>query len=246
MNSQVLRSLSYGVYAVTTMDGQRPTGCIANSTMQITSVPATLAVSINHENFTKECLVKNGKFAICIMSENVTPSVIGTFGYNSGRDINKFETVPYEMIDGVPVIKEACGYIICKVVDTFETTTHTIFLGEMIGGEVLKAEEPMTYAYYHRVIKGSSPKNAPTYIPDADESTGAAGGQAAGNAVSAGTAAVGAGAVSADALKAVPITEKPKQWVCEVCGYIYEGAEVPDDYKCPICGVGKDKFALKA
>lgn len=228
MNSQVLRSLSYGVYAVTTMDGERPTGCIANSTMQITSVPATLAVSINHENFTKECVEKNGKFAVCIMSESVTPSVIGTFGYNSGRDMNKFENVPYEMIDGVPVIKEACGYIICKVVDTFETTTHTIFLGEMIGGEVLKAEEPMTYAYYHRVIKGSSPKNAPTYIPE-EKSAGAADGQAAGNE-----------------LKAVPITEKPKQWVCEVCGYVYEGAEVPDDYKCPICGVGKDKFALKA
>lgn len=228
MNSQVLRSLSYGVYAVTTMDGERPTGCIANSTMQITSVPATLAVSINHENFTKECVERSGKFAVCIMSESVTPSVIGTFGYNSGRDMNKFENVPYEMIDGVPVIKEACGYIICKVVDTFETTTHTIFLGEMIGGEVLKAEEPMTYAYYHRVIKGSSPKNAPTYIPE-EESTGAADGQAVG-----------------DELKAVPITEKPKQWVCEVCGYVYEGAEVPDNYKCPICGVGKDKFALKA
>ncbi len=227
MNRQVLNSLSYGVYAVTTMDGERPVGCIANSTMQITSTPATLAVSMNHDNFTKECIERTGFFAVCIMSEEVEPSIIGTFGYNSARQMDKFEKVAYEMKDGLPVIKQACGYIICKVVDSFETTTHTIFLGEMTDGEVLKTETPMTYAYYHRVIKGSSPKNAPTYIPE-DNETQAAQEQ-----------------VLKDALKAVPVTEKPKQFVCTVCGYIYEGEEVPEDYICPICGVGKDKFVLK-
>lgn len=216
MNNKVLRNLSYGVYAVTTLDGERPTGCIANSAMQITSTPATIAVSINHNNFTNECIENNGQFAISILSQKTDPSIIGTFGFHSGKDIDKFEKTDYEMIDKVPVIKDSCGYIVCKVVDKFETTTHTIFLGEIVDGDVLGAEEPMTYAYYHKVVKGSSPKNAPTYIPEEEE------------------------AVKADAVseEKVPI----KQYVCTVCGYIYDGDEIPDDYKCPICGVGKDKF----
>lgn len=166
MNMNVLRNLTYGVYAVTTMDGTRPTGCIANSAMQITATPATLAVSINHDNFTNECIKKTKEFALSICSEKTEPLVIGTLGYRSGRDNDKFENLAYEMVDGLPVLKDACGYIVCKVKDTFETETHTIFLGEIVNGDLLKNEEPMTYAYYHRVIKGSSPKNAPTYLPE--------------------------------------------------------------------------------
>ncbi len=216
MNINVLRNLSYGVYAVTTLDGERPTGCIANSAMQITSTPATIAVSINHDNFTNECIEKSGRLAVSILSEKTDPSIIGTFGYHSGKDIDKFEKMDYEMIDGLPIIKDSCGYIVCKVVDKFETATHTIFLGEIVDGDVLQDENPMTYAYYHKVIKGSSPKNAPTYIPEEQEVV---------------------------AEETVPEEKASiKQYVCTVCGYIYDGDEVPEDYKCPICGVGKDKF----
>ncbi|MBQ7544877.1 MAG: MBL fold metallo-hydrolase [Synergistaceae bacterium] len=33
-----------------------------------------------------------------------------------------------------------------------------------------------------------------------------------------------------------------KKWVCTVCGYVYEGERLPEGYKCPVCGVGTDKF----
>lgn len=206
MDNKVFTKLSYGVYAVTTWDNGRPTGCIANSIMQITSNPATVAISINHNNYTNGCIDRNGKFAVSVLKEKTDPSIIGTLGFFSGRDINKFEKVSYELKDYMPVVTDACGYIVCNVINKMETETHTVFLGEVIAGEAMSEEDPMTYAYYHKVIKGKSPKNAPTYIPEEE-------------------------------------TEKrKKKFKCQVCGYVYEGEELPEDFICPVCGVGADKF----
>lgn len=166
MNKNVFRNFSYGVYVVSTLDGERPTGCVANSIMQITSSPATVAVSMNHDNFTNSCIETSGKFSVSILSESSAPELIGHFGFQSGKNINKFDTVDYDTIDGLPVLKDACGYITCKIIDKMETTTHTVFLGEVIEGDVLSNEPAMTYAYYHNVVKGKSPKNAPTYIEE--------------------------------------------------------------------------------
>lgn len=166
MNKNVFRNFSYGVYVVSTLDGERPTGCVANSIMQITSSPATVAVSMNHDNFTNSCIETSGKFSVSILSESSAPELIGHFGFQSGKNINKFDTVDYDTIDGLPVLKDACGYITCKIIDKMETTTHTVFLGEVIEGDVLSKEPAMTYAYYHNVVKGKSPKNAPTYIEE--------------------------------------------------------------------------------
>lgn len=168
MNKSVFHKLSYGVYVVSTLDEKRPTGCVANSIMQITSEPATIAVSMNHENFTHSCIEKTGKFAISILSEQSDASLIGTFGFQSGKDVDKFEDVDYESKDNLPVLKDCCGYIICEVVDKMETSTHTVFLGKVLDGDIVKKEEAMTYNYYHKVVKGKSPKNAPTYIPEED------------------------------------------------------------------------------
>lgn len=167
MNFDVFRSLSYGVYITTTMNGERPVGCVTNSIMQVTSNPAAIAVSINHDNFTNECIRKTGKFAFSVLSENSNVRLIGTFGFRSGRDFDKFAGIDYKMVEEVPVIPDSCGYVVCRVTDTMETTTHTVFLGEVIAAETSKPDDPpMTYAYYHNVVKGKSPKTAPTYLPD--------------------------------------------------------------------------------
>lgn len=168
MNKKVLRNLSYGVYVISTLDGERHTGCIANSAMQITSSPASIAVSINHDNYTNSCIKESGKFAVSILSENSDPGIIGKFGFQSGRDNDKFSDVNYQVKEGVAVLDDSCGYIVCKVTGTLETSTHTIFLGEAIDGAPSGTASPMTYAYYHNVIKGKSPKNAPTYLPEED------------------------------------------------------------------------------
>lgn len=169
MNINAFRNLSYGVYIISTLDGERPTGCVANSAMQITSSPATIAVSMNHDNYTNSCIEKSGKFAVSILSEEADPGLIGAFGFQSGKDVNKFDGVDAVEKAGISVIADACSYVVCKVIDKMETSTHTVFLGEVIDADVLKAGEPMTYAYYHKVVKGKSPKNAPTYLPEEKE-----------------------------------------------------------------------------
>lgn len=218
MDTKIFRSMSYGVYVIGTMDGERPTGCVANSAMQITSSPATVAVSINHDNYTNGCIRESGKFSFSILAEDSDPGLIGGFGFRSGKDADKFDGVDYEIAAGVPVIKDSCGYVVCRVIDTMETATHTVFLGEVIEAAVYDSKRsPMTYSYYHQVIKGKSPKNAPTYLPEADSAEAAA-------------------AEKEAAPKAAG------RWVCQICGYVYEGETLPPDYRCPVCKQGADQF----
>lgn len=158
MNSNAFRKLSYGLYVISTLDGERPTGCIANSVLQITSDPATVAVSLNHSNYTNSCIKESGKFAVSTLHEKIDPSIISTFGFQSGRDKNKFDAVDYHTFEGLPVPDEASAYIVCQVINTMETETHTIFLGKVLDADVLKDEPSMTYAYYHSNVKGKAPK----------------------------------------------------------------------------------------
>lgn len=163
MNKNVLRSLSYGVYAVSTLDGERAVGCIANSIIQVTY--DTVAVSMNHENYTHECMEKNKKFAISILAENTEMNTIAFLGFQSGRDKNKFEKIDTMYIENLPIVKNSVGYLICEIVDKLDTETHTIFIGKILDGDIIdEAKEPMTYAYYHNVKKGNSPQKAPTYL----------------------------------------------------------------------------------
>ncbi len=165
MNNKVFTKLSYGVYIVSCKTEEKITGCTANSIMQITSSPAYIALSINHENYTHDCIEKTKLFSVSILSVESNPLSIGTFGFRSGRDCNKYEKIPYELKDGLPIVKDACGYLLCEITDKMETPTHTVFLAKVLDGDLLNDNtEPMTYSYYHNVIKGKSPKTAPTYI----------------------------------------------------------------------------------
>lgn len=203
MNTNAFRSLSYGVYVISTWDNGRPTGCTANSAMQITSDPATIAISINHSNYTNQCIQESGQFAISILGEHSEPSIIGTFGFQSGRDVNKFDSVAYEVKGYMPVVTDACAYITCEVIDKMETATHTVFLGKVTDCDVLKPDDAMTYAYYHKVVKGKSPKAAPTYLPEEEEST------AAGRYVCSVCGYIYDGTT--------PFEELPEDFVCPVC-----------------------------
>lgn len=218
MDQTVLYDLSYGVYVAGSLDGTRPVGCVANTAFQVTAEPMTVGVSLNKLNYTEDCVRKSGYFTLSVLSENTPQEVIGRFGFQSSKEVDKFDGLRYQKVgaDGFPVLDEkVCSWILCRVIREVDVLTHTVFIGEVVDLGRLEKEPPMTYAYYHKVKNGKTAKNAPTYIAEPDA-----------------PAAV------------------EKRYVCGICGYVYEGTAaefeaLPADWKCPVCGMGKDKFKLK-
>jgi len=203
MNKTAFYNLSYGVYLCTSWDEGRPVGCVANSAMQITAEPATLAVSLNHGNYTNRCVSDTGYFSVCVLAEDCDPKLIGKFGFFSSKEKDKFADFSWQVRGKLPVPDGAMCWFSCRVIDKMETATHTVFLGEVIDADVLKAGTPMTYAYYHKVLKGKTAAKAPTYIaPEA--------GQTAAKYVCKICGYVYDGKV--------PFEELPDDWLCPVCG----------------------------
>ncbi len=166
MDTSVLWKLSYGMYAIGTLDGTRPTGCIVNTVVQITSSDPVLAVSMNKKNFTCEAIKKTGRFAVSILSEHTSQNVIAKLGFTSGRDTDKFagNVFDWEKMKGMPIVKEnAAGWILLDVIAMYEVDTHYIIVAKVTDAKAGADYTPMTYKYYHDVIKGKAPKNAPTY-----------------------------------------------------------------------------------
>ena len=168
MDRNVLKNISYGMFAVGARDDKKG-GCVVNTVFQITSKPTTIAVSINHDNYTNKLIKKTNKFSISILKEDTDPKIIGTFGYKSSKDIDKFKDVDFKEKDNLPYLSDSCGVLLCKVVSTCETSTHTIFIAEITDMFDFTQDTPMTYKYYQEVLKGKSPKNAPTYTEESND-----------------------------------------------------------------------------
>ena len=166
MDLNILRKISYGMYIITSTDGDRINGQFANTAFQTTSEPPTIAISINRQNYTHEIISKGGVFAVTILEKEAPIKLIGQFGFKSGRDGNKFENIKYDLKSTkCPIILEhSIGYMEAKVINRLDVGTHTIFVGEIVAAEMFADIEPMTYAYYHEVKRGTTHKNAPTFI----------------------------------------------------------------------------------
>jgi len=166
MNISALFNLSYGMYIVSAKDGLRDVGCIANSIIQVSSDPATLAISLNKNNYTHSCIQRSNWFAVSVLTENISRNVIAVFGFSSGRSRDKFSDIDHiTSPSGFAIPNDGvCAYIEGRVISQADCATHTIFIAEILNAENLSDEHPMTYEYYHKVIKGKTSKNAPTYI----------------------------------------------------------------------------------
>jgi flavin reductase (DIM6/NTAB) family NADH-FMN oxidoreductase RutF/rubredoxin len=230
MNKSAFFKLSYGLYVITSGKDGRFNGQIANTVFQVTSEPPTVAVSINKRNFTHEHIELSRRFVVSVLEEETPMTLIGQFGFKCGRDVDKFKAVGTRTgMTGVPIVTDHCvAFIEAEVTQKMDCATHTIFIGRVVDCDVLSSSaEPMTYAYYHMVKGGKSPKNAPTYQESALPNPSTA-----------------------------PFV-KASRFTCSVCGYIYDpekgdeerkvaaGTRFEDlsaDWVCPACGAGKDEF----
>ena len=165
LDMKALFSLTYGMYIVSTAEDGRLNGQIANTVMQITSEPLCVATCLNKANLTTELIQKSGIFSVAVLEEDVPMTFIGQFGFKSGRDIDKFANVQYEPgPTGAPLIKDwSIAAFDAKVVHTLEMPSHMLFVGEVQSARWFKEAAPLTYAGYHLVKKGKSPKTAPTF-----------------------------------------------------------------------------------
>lgn len=224
MNTKALRSCTYGLYVVSSRKGDRLNGQIANTVFQITSEPATIAVSINRQNLTHGFIGESKAFAAAILSQDTPLSFIGDFGFKSGRDVDKFKAVSHKPGEtGVPIVLDhALAYLEARVINRLDVGTHTIFVGELVGADVLREGEPMTYAYYHTVKRGTTPKTAPSYIDERKERA----------SKMAQYECTVCGYIYDPKLGDPDSGIKP--------GTPFE--QLPDDWVCPVCGAGKDQF----
>jgi len=168
MNPKALHTISYGLYVVSAHRNGAINGQIANTVFQITSQPATLAVSINKNNYTHQCIETCGSFVVSVLDKDTPMTFIGRFGFRCGRDIEKFDGINYRVSSlGNPILQEhSIAFLEATVGKVIDVDSHRIFIGEVVDGEIISDGEPMTYAYYHLVKKGKSPKAAPTYIEE--------------------------------------------------------------------------------
>jgi len=166
MNLKVLRNCTYGLYVIGSQKGDRLNGQIANTVFQVTSEPPTIAVSINKQNLTHEFISESRVFTASILTQDTPLSFIGHFGFKSGREADKFKDVKYKLGETkAPIVLDhSLAYLEAKVIHQVDVGTHTIFIGEVVGADVIGEGEPMTYAYYHQVKRGTTPKTAPSYI----------------------------------------------------------------------------------
>lgn len=167
MNLKALQKISYGLYILTSGKEGKFNGQIVNAVVQATADPVTITVCVSHDNLTHEFIDSSRVFTLSVLSEDAPMSLIAGFGYRCGRDLDKFEGVNFkEGRNGAPIVLDsAVAFLECELIDQMDLGSHTVFAGRLVAGDVLSDETPMTYAYYHTVKGGKSPKNAPNYVP---------------------------------------------------------------------------------
>jgi len=214
MDKTLFYDVSYGMYVVSTnLTGQK-IGCIANTFCQITSEDMIISISLNKNNFTNAAIKKSKRFSVSIISENTNPDVIKKFGFYSSKDTDKFSEFEYQTICDLPVLNEnTCGYFLCDLFKVVDCGTHDIFLAKVSASEKLNNFAPMTYYYYHKVVKGKAPKNAPTFIEEKIEQ-------------------------SASKKYVCPLCG----YVYDDAKETKNFQDLPNDWKCPLCGASKSIF----
>ena len=191
-----LFNIGYGLYVVTCNDGKKDNGLIVNTVSQLTSTPNRIAVTINKQNYSHHVIKQTGVMNLNCLSTDAPFQVFESFGFRSGRTVDKFEgCTPLRSDNGLVFLPRFINsFMSLKVEDYVDFGTHGMFVCSITEARVLSDKETMTYTYYQQNVK---PK---------------------------------------------PKTEGKKGYVCKVCGYVYEGDPLPEDFVCPLCKHGPADF----
>lgn len=168
MDKKAFRTLSYGLYCITSKAGERASGCIANTFTQVTSTPARVSIALNKDNYTTTVIEESKVFNCAVLLEEVSMDSIRNFGFQSGRDMNKFENIK-TVIDshGIPQMSEGvAATFTCKVIEQVDVGTHILFIADVVDCQSVSDETVLTYANYHSKKKGTTPKNAPSFVEE--------------------------------------------------------------------------------
>ncbi len=249
MDMITMQKLSYGLFVLTAREGDKDNGCIINTATQVASEPNRIAIAVNKSNYTHDMILRTGEFTVSILSEQASFDLFKHFGFQSGRDVNKFAdfTDCKRGANGILYVTAGTnGYLSGKVISTSDLGSHTLFIADVTDGEVLSKAPSATYAYYHAHIKPQPVGTAPS-------------GKTIWRCVICGYEYEGDELpadfvcplckhgpedfekIVAKAAEAAPKTKTV--WRCTTCGYQYEGEELPEGYKCPLCGHDSDDFA---
>ena len=191
-------SLSYGLFVLTARDGEKDNGCIINTAMQQTDTPKRISITVNKANLTHDMICKTGVFNLSVLSTDAPFGVFEHYGFQSGRDVDKFDGVQgmARATNGVYYLPHCTNaFISGKVTQMIDLGTHTLFIADVTEARVLSQVPSMTYAYYFANVKPKPSK-----------------------------------------------LEKQTGWVCKICGYVYEGEQLPEDFICPLCKHGVADF----
>ena len=218
-DKKAFHSLSYGMYVIGTRFDDKDYGCVANTFAQVTSSPLQVSVALNKENATTAAVRQAGRFTASCLSEQADMQLIGTFGFHTSAELDKFtQHASARDESGLPYLAEqCCAWFSAKMVSELDLGTHVLFVGEVEEcAKVADAAAPMTYAFYHQVKGGKTPPKASSYLGEEQPAAAPAESSAA---------------------------EQPKvAWRCTICGHMEYVDELPDDFVCPVCGVGKEFF----
>lgn len=198
MDNKAMNKLSYGLFVLTSTDGQKDNGCIINTAAQVTTSPNRITVAVNKQNYTHDMIKSTGLFNISILDESSEFSTYQNFGFQSGRQADKLEKIEFARAENgvVYLTQQTNAYISGKVVNEVDLGTHTLFIADVTDARLLSDSESVTYSFYHKNIKPAPAKQE----------------------------------------------QVKKGWICSICGYIYQGEELPADFTCPVCKHGAADF----
>lgn len=197
MDTNALFKIGYGLYVVTANENEKDNGCILNTVTQLTSDPLQIGVCINKQNYTNEMIARTKKLNISVLAEGTGFDIFKRFGFQCGRDIDKFADFydTKRSPNGVLYItKNTNAFMSAYVKQEIDLGTHTMFIAQLVEAQILSDIPTVTYDFYQKNIK---PK---------------------------------------------PQTNEKKGWRCKICGYVYEGEDLPSDFICPWCKHGIQDF----